>query len=387
MSAVKETHIQIMKRTLPSRSLEEPAMSDDTRRPDPASGAATPSAPPRNRGLIRSIAHRLAGERLALPIEGRLASFDGAIGWLNSEPLTPTGLRGRVVLVDFWTYTCVNWIRTLPYVRAWAAKYAAAGLTVVGVHTPEFGFEHTVDNVIAAARGFDVGYPIALDNDYAVWGAFANHFWPAIYLADVDGRIRHHHFGEGEYAATEMVVQQLLLDAGAGDIDQDLVMAEPRGLEVAADWRSLRSPETYTGYRQSTGFTQEPVATFDEPGVYAAPARLPVNAWGLAGTWTVARHAAVSNTPSGRVAFQFHARDLNLVMGPASRGASIPFRVFLDGQLADGASGVDVNPDGRGIVGDQRTYQLIRQPGPIAPRRFEIEFDDAGVEVYCFTFG
>jgi thiol-disulfide isomerase/thioredoxin len=362
-------------------------MFDDTRSPDLTSRAATTSVPPSKRGLIRSIAHRLAGERLALPIEGRLASFGGATGWLNSEPLTPEGLRGRVVLVDFWTYTCVNWLRTLPYVRAWAAKYADAGLTVVGVHTPEFGFERNVDNVIAAARNFDVGYPIALDNDYAVWGAFANHFWPAAYIADVDGRIRHHHFGEGEYAATEMVIQQLLLDAGADDIDQDLVMVDPRGLEVAADWRTLQSPETYVGYGQSTGFAQENVARFDEPDVYAAAARLPVNSWGLSGNWTVARHAAVSNEPGGRVAFQFHARDLNLVMGPASRGASIPFRVVLDGQLADGAYGVDVNPGGRGIVSDQRTYQLIRQPRPIASRRFEIEFGDAGVEVYCFTFG
>jgi thiol-disulfide isomerase/thioredoxin len=362
-------------------------MSDDTRSPDPASGTATTSAPPRKGGLIRSLAHRLAGERLALPIEGRLASFDGATGWLNAAPLTPAGLRGRVVLVDFWTYTCVNWLRTLPYVRAWAAKYADAGLTVVGVHTPEFGFEHTVDNVVAAARAFEVGYPIALDNDYAVWGAFANHFWPAVYLADGEGRIRHHHFGEGEYAATEMVIQQLLLDAGADDIEQELVLVEPHGLEVAADWRTLRSPETYLGHRQSTGFAQESVARFDAPADYAAPARLPLNAWGLAGSWTVARHAALSNERGGRVAVQFHARDLNLVMGPAARGASLPFRVFLDGQPAEGAYGVDVKADGRGIVGEQRTYQLIRQPGAIADRRFEIEFGDAGVEVYCFTFG
>jgi thiol-disulfide isomerase/thioredoxin len=330
--------------------------------------------PPNSRGLIRSIAHRLA-------------SFDGATGWLNSAPLTPEGLRGRVVLVDFWTYTCVNWLRTLPYVRAWAAKYADGGLTVVGVHTPEFGFERTVDNVVAAARNFDVGYPIALDNDYAVWGAFANHFWPAVYLADVDGRIRFHHFGEGEYAATEMVIQQLLLDAGADDIDQDLVMVEPHGLEVAPEWRTLQSPETYTGYGQSTGFAQEAVARSDEPEVYTAPARLSVNSWGLSGNWTVAEHAVVCNEPGARVAFQFHARDLNLVMGPASRGGSIAYRVFLDGQLADDAYGVDVNSGGRGVTRDQRTYQLIRQPGPIASRRFEIEFAEAGVEAYCFTFG
>jgi thiol-disulfide isomerase/thioredoxin len=345
------------------------------------------TAEPRKRGLIRSIAHRLAGERPDLPIEGRLASFAGATAWLNSEPLTPEGLRGRVVLVDFWTYTCVNWLRTLPYVRAWAAKYRDAGLTVVGVHTPEFGFERDLDNVTAAVRRLDVGYPVALDSDYAVWGAFANHFWPAIYLADAEGRIRHHHFGEGEYAATEMVIQQLLLDLGAGDIDQDLVMVDPQGLEVAADWRTLQSPETYTGYQQSTGFVQDDVARFDERAVYVAPARLPLNFWGLSGTWTVTQHAAVCNDPGGRIAFQFHARDLNLVMRPASRGASISFRVLLDGQPADGAYGVDVSPDGRGVVRDQRTYQLIRQPGPIASRRFEIEFADAGVEAYCFTFG
>src|SRR5262245_9247190 len=255
-------------------------MSDDTR--GPASGAATTPGPPRKPGLIRSLAHRLAGERLALPVEGRLASFEGATGWLNSGPLTPEGLRGRVVLVDFWTYTCVNWLRTLPYVRAWATKYAAAGLTVVGVHTPEFGFEHDADNVTAAARALDVGYPIALDNDYAVWSAFANHAWPAAYAADAGGRIRFHHLGEGEYAATEMVIQQLLLDAGADGLDQDLVTVEPRGLEVAADWRTLRSPETYAGYGQGTGFAQEDVARLDAPAVYAPPARLADNTWGLA---------------------------------------------------------------------------------------------------------
>ena len=362
-------------------------MTNDTHRTDRESGAASLSAPPSRPGLLRSIAHRLAGDRLALPVEGRLPSFDGATGWLNSEPLMPEGLRGRVVLVDFWTYTCVNWLRTLPYVRAWAAKYRDDGLTVIGVHTPEFGFERNIDNVVAQARTLGVAYPIAVDSDYAVWRAFANHFWPAVYLADAVGRVRHHHFGEGEYAQTEMVIQQLLLDAGAHDLDLDLVAVEPRGLEVAADWRTLQSPETYVGYGQSAGFASEDVAAFDQPHVYAAPARLPLNSWDLAGTWTVARHAAVLNEPGGRVAFRFHARDLNFVMGPASRGAAIPFRVFLDGQVAGGAHGSDVAAGGSGVVRDQRTYQLIRQPGRIADRLFEIEFLDAGVEVYCFTFG
>jgi thiol-disulfide isomerase/thioredoxin len=362
-------------------------MPDETRSADLSTGAATTPAPAGPRGLIRSIAHRLAGERPALPVEGHLASFTAATGWLNATPLSPEALRGRIVLVNFWTYTCVNWLRTLPYVRAWAARYADAGLTVVGVHTPEFSFEHDIDNVIAAAHRLDVRYPIALDNYYGVWDAFANHFWPAVYLADGDGRIRYHHFGEGEYAATEMVIQQLLLDAGGDGIDQDLVMVEPYGLEVPADWRALQSPETYLGSRQSTGFSQERVARFDEAAVYTADARLPLNSWALSGNWTVAGNAAVANAPDGRVAFQFHARDLNLVMGPASRGAAIPFRVFLDGQPTAGAYGVDVPADGRGIVAEQRTYQLIRQPGVIASRRFEIEFGDAGVEVYCFTFG
>ena len=362
-------------------------MPDDTGSADFASGPATIASPPSKPGLIRSIAHRLAGEQLGLPVEGRLASFNGATGWINSEPLTPEGLRGRVVLVDFWTYTCVNWLRTLPYVRAWAAKYGDAGLTVVGVHTPEFGFERNVDNVVPAARSFGVEYPIALDPNYAVWSAFANHFWPAVYIADGEGRLRYHHFGEGEYAATEMVIQQLLMDAGVDDVDQDLVDVNPVGLEVAADWRTLQSPETYTGYGQSSGFAQDEVARFDEPRAYDAPPRLPLNHWGLSGTWTVARHAAVLNESGGRIAFRFHARDVNLVMGPASQGASIPFRVFLDGQLAEDAHGTDVASDGSGVVNDQRTYQLIRQPGPIDDRTFEIEFLDAGVEAYCFTFG
>jgi thiol-disulfide isomerase/thioredoxin len=336
--------------------------------------------------LIRSIAHHRAGDRRELPVEGRLASFEGATGWLNSDPLTPEDLRGRVVLVDFWTYTCINWLRTLPYLRAWAAKYVD-GLTVIGVHTPEFGFEHNVDNVVAQSGDLGVEYPVALDSDYAVWSAFANHFWPAVYIADKEGRIRFHHFGEGEYPMTEMVIQQCLRDAGAVDIDQELVSVDPRGLEVAADWRTLQSPETYAGYSQSTGFAQEGVARFDEPRVYTPPGRLLLNSWGISGNWTVAEQAAVSNEPGGRIAFQFHARDLNLVMGPSSHGASIPFRVFLGGELAKDAHGTDVDPDGSGVVSDQRTYQLIRQPGTIGDRLFEVEFSDPGVEAYCFTFG
>jgi thiol-disulfide isomerase/thioredoxin len=337
--------------------------------------------------LIRSIVHRPAGEDVvALPVEGRLGSFDGATAWLNSDPLTPERLHGRVVVVDFWTYTCVNWLRTLPYLRAWAAKYQDEGLTVIGVHTPEFDFEGNIENVIAQARALGVEYPIAVDNEYAIWSAFANHFWPALYIADRGGRIRCHHFGEGEYAMTEMVIQQLLF-AGRDDADHDLVAVEPHGLEVAADWQTLASPETYVGYRQSTGFAPEGGRSLDKPNVYTLPNRLRLNEWALSGTWTVAGQAAILNEPGGRIAYQFRARDVNLVMGPSSPGASIKFRVFLDGQLATNAHGTDVSPDGSGTARDQRPYQLIRQSGEISDRLIQIQFLDAGVEAYCFTFG
>src|SRR3954447_13759998 len=304
-------------------------------------------------GVVRSLAHRLGGDRAELPDEGRLASFDGATGWLNSDPLTPEGLRGRVVLVDFWTYTCVNWLRTLPYRRAWDAKYREHGLTIVGVHTPEFGFERNVDNITRQSREFRVEYPIAIDSEYGVWRAFANHFWPALYLADADGRIRYHHFGEGEYAASEMAIQQLLLAAGAEGLDRDLVMVEPNGLEVAADWRTLQSPESYLGYRQASGFAQEDVARFDAPSAYEAPSRLSLNQWALQGGWTVAAHAAVLGESGARIAFQFHARDANLVMGPSAAGTAARYRVFLDGEPATAAHGTDVDASGGGVVDAQ----------------------------------
>jgi thiol-disulfide isomerase/thioredoxin len=338
-------------------------------------------------GPIRSIVHRLDGGAPPLPDEGRLAPFDGAVAWLNSDLLTPESLRGRVVLVDFWTYTCINWLRTAPYIRAWAEKYADAGLVIVGAHTPEFGFEHDLDNVTQQSANLGVTYPIAVDSDYGVWNAFANHYWPAVYLADAEGRIRYHHYGEGEYAQTEMAIQRLLIDAGSGDFDDDLVMVEPAGLEVAADWRTLGSPETYLGYGQSSGFWSEDGSLFDQPHDYDAAARLPLNNWDLSGNWTVRRHASISHAPGARIAFQFRARDVNLVMGPETAGAAIPFRVFLDGEPANGALGTDVDADGRGVVRDQNTYQLIRQSGPVSESRFEIEFDEAGVEGYCFTFG
>jgi thiol-disulfide isomerase/thioredoxin len=362
-------------------------MSGDNGSSDHAPATATMPVAVDPPGLLSSIAHRLAGDPARLPDEGALASFDGATGWLNSPPLSLAGLRGRVVLVNFWTYTCINWLRTLPYVRAWAAKYADQGLTVVGVHTPEFDFEHDRDNVVAQSRALKVTHPIAVDDDYGIWRAFSNHYWPATYLADAEGRIRFHHFGEGEYAMTEMAIQQLLRDAGVADVDQGLVSVDPRGLEIAADFRSLRSRETYLGYGQASGFGSPDGVWADEAHDYTAPARLGLNSWAPTGPWTITHRAAVLAEPGGRIAFRFQARDVNLVMGPSGRGTAIRFRVSLDGRPATAAHGFDVDPDGNGTLTEQRTYQLIRQPGEIAERTFEIEFIDAGAEAYCFTFG
>jgi thiol-disulfide isomerase/thioredoxin len=333
-------------------------------------------------------AHREAGTEI-LPSEGRLPSFEGATGWLNSEPLTPEGLRGRVVAVQFWTYTCVNWLRTLPYVRQWARKYQDYGLIVIGVHTPEFGFERDVENVIAAAQEMRVNYPIALDSNYAVWRAFANHYWPALYIADEQGQIRYHHFGEGEYAMSEMVIQQLLGEAGKEGFDVAFVSVEPQGTEVAADWSDLRTPETYLAYGRSYGFASVDGEHFEEPHDYPEPpsSGLSLNEWAPSGLWTLAEHAAVLGEAPGRIAIGFHARDVNLVMGPSERGVSVAFRVLLDGEVPGAAHGTDVDERGKGTVSEQRLYQLIRQPKPIADRLFEIEFLDSGVEAYCFTFG
>ena len=322
-----------------------------------------------------------------LPDEGPMAGFDGATGWLNSEPLTPEALRGRVVAVDFWTYTCVNWLRTLPYVRAWAAKYHEHGLTVIGVHTPEFGFERDGDNVAAAARDMQVDYPIAMDADYGVWRDFANNYWPALYIADAEGRIRYHHYGEGEYAMSEMVIQQLLRAAGHDGFDPGLVAVDPIGTEVAADWETLRTPETYVAFGRSPGFASPDDAVPNLTHDYPAPMRLGLNQWAPVGVWRLSPHAAILDQPGGRIAFRFQARDVNLVMGPATAGSSVPFRVLLDGEPAGAAHGTDVDASANGTVMQQRLYQLIRQTSPIAERTIEIEFLEAGVEAYCFTFG
>ncbi|NYE20070.1 redoxin domain-containing protein [Microbacterium immunditiarum] len=346
----------------------------------------TAPGPQRNR-IISTIAHWLTGDAGTLPDEGPLAPLDGASGWLNSEPLTAADMRGHVVLVDFWTYTCVNWIRTLPYLREWHAKYEADGLLTVGVHSPEFSFERETDNVTRAARNLDVSYPIALDSDFQVWQAFSNRFWPALYIADANGRLRHHHFGEGEYAQTEMVLQRLLLEAGADMLDTRLVEPSSSGLEVAADWRSQRSPETYLGLTRANGFVRAGVAP---PGVayeYSGQSVLTLNSWDLEGTWTDTGEAIIAGGAGARIAFEFHSRDVNLVMGPGSSGAPIPFAVTLDGNPPGKAAGGHVDSYGHGVLRHHDAHQLIRQPNLFASHRFEIEFFAPAAAAYCFTFG
>jgi thiol-disulfide isomerase/thioredoxin len=324
---------------------------------------------------------------LKLPIEGEMASLGGATGWLNSPPLTVAGLRGKVVLIDFWTYTCINWLRTEPYVRAWAEKYSNQGLVVIGVHTPEFAFEHDADNVRLAVKDMHIDYPVAIDSDYAIWRTFDNEYWPALYFVDAQGHIRHHQFGEGDYERSERVIQQLLAEAGAKDIDGGLVSVDGRGAEAAADWSSLKSPENYVGYGRTEGFASPGDPVLDTTHAYTVPARLPLNHWALSGDWTVGKALITLDRPNGRIVYRFHARDVHLVMGPRTRGASVRFRVLIDGQPPGAAHGGDVDELGNGTVTGQRLYQLIRQRQPISDRQFEIEFLDPGVQAFAFTFG
>jgi thiol-disulfide isomerase/thioredoxin len=298
-----------------------------------------------------------------------LAQLDRAPVWLNSEPLTADGLRGRVVLVDFWTYSCVNWLRTLPYVRAWAERYADRGLVVVGVHAPEFGFEHDLGNVRRAAGELDVGYPVVIDNDFAIWRSFGNRYWPAVYLVDRDGRVRFRHFGEEAYDETERAIQELL---GVGD---GLVRVDAGGLAAAADSDTLGSPETYVGDARG------------ERRVDARADRLALNEWALAGQWTVDAESAVLDAAAGSIAYRFEGRDLNLVLAPAGGGGAVRFAVLLDGEPPGDDHGLDIDEAGGGVVAEPRMYQLVRQRGPVRPRTFEISFLDPGARAYVFTFG
>jgi len=334
-----------------------------------------------------TVEQQMARSTIQLPIRGDIPSLGGAREWLNSPRLTPAGLRGKVVLIDFWTYTCINWRRTLPYVRAWAEKYKDHGLVVIGVHTPEFGFEKALDNVHRAVTEFEIHYPVAVDSDYVIWRAFRNQYWPALYIADAQGRIRHQQFGEGGYERTERIIQQLLTEAGNTDFRRELVSINPQGVEAAADWASLKSPENYVGYEKAEYFASPGDAARDRPRVYTAPSRLGLDEWALVGDWTIGAEAATLKAPSGRIVYRFHARDLNLIMGPTVQGARVSFRVRIDGKPPGSAHGIDVDEQGNGTVSEPRMYQLIRQSEPIADRLFDIEFVGPGVEAFDFTFG
>jgi len=316
-----------------------------------------------------------------------LASLGRATAWLNSPPLAAADLQGKVVLVDFWTYTCINWLRTAPYVRAWAARYKEQGLVVIGVHTPEFTFEEDLDNVRRSAQERGITYPIAIDNYRAIWNGFGNHYWPALYFIDAAGRVRDHHFGEGNYEESELRIRELLVAAGSGGTDRASVSVEALGPEVAADWGSLKSPETYVGHHKAAKFASPGGAALNTRHLYGVPPRLRINQWAFSGEWTVKAEAAVLNAARGRIVFRFHARDLHLIMGPAERRGSVPFRVLIDGRPPGASHGSDADEQGNGTVTEQRLYQLIRQPGPISERQFEIEFLDSGVEAFAFTFG
>ncbi|HGL6717370.1 cytochrome c biogenesis protein DipZ [Burkholderia contaminans] len=326
----------------------------------------------------------------ALPVEGTLPSLDGAVQWLNSPPLTAAGLRGKVVLVDFWTYSCINCLRTLPYTTAWARKYAPYGLVVIGVHAPEFAFERDIGNVKKAVHDLGIDFPVAIDNRFTIWRAFSNEYWPAHYFVDAQGRVRRHHFGEGEYAESERAIQSLLAEAGhpeALNLPIGLAGAPAKGALAAADNADVRSPETYVGYARAEDFMSPGGVVRDAAYHYAEPARPDLNDWGLAGTWQVGAERATLTAPAGRIVYRFHARDLHLVLGPGEDGKPVRFRVTLDGAAPGAAHGSDVDAQGYGTVTGQRLYQLVRQPGAIADRTFSIEFLDPGVNAYAFTFG
>lgn len=324
---------------------------------------------------------------IELPVEGDLPSFAGTTTWLNSSPLTAQGLRGSVVLVNFWTFSCINSIRVLPYLRAWAGKYKNQGLVVIGVQAPEFEFEKNVDNVRWALKDRMIDYPIAIDNNLTIWRAFDNDYWPALYFVDARGHIRHHQFGEGDYEQSEIVIQKLLVGAGSQGVGNQLAKVEGVGIEAAPDWADLRSPESYVGYEQAANFVSPGGESWDKRHVYAGPSNLKLNHWALTGDWTAKKQFALLNAPNGQISYRFHARDLHLIMGPSAPGSAVRFRVTIDEQPPGAAHGVDVDGQGNGTVTQPRLYQLIRQPRPIVDRQLQIEFLDSGVEAYDFTFG
>ena len=319
--------------------------------------------------------------------EGDMPDLDGASGWLNSAPLSSKSLRGKVVMVNFWTYTCINSLRPLPYVKSWASKYHDAGFVVIGVHTPEFSFEHDPTNVDNAVRTLNVTFPVAIDSKIRIWQSFNNEAWPAQYLVDTKGRIRYHHFGEGEYGEIERVIQELLKENGATGLASGTTSLSGVGIEAAPDWTDERSPETYIGYGQAQNFASPEKVHKDSIQIFSAPEKLSLNHWGLSGSWNVNVESAVLQAASGKIVFRFHSRDLNLVLAPAQDGKPVRFVVRLDGAAPGENLGVDTAPDGSSKIRQPRLYQLIRQKGPIVDRTFEIEFLDLGAHAFDFTFG
>jgi cytochrome c biogenesis protein CcdA/thiol-disulfide isomerase/thioredoxin len=327
------------------------------------------------------------GPAVVLGDDGPMPDLSGAVGWINSPPLTSNSLRGKVVLIDFWTYSCINCLRTLPYVEGWAAKYKDAGLVVIGVHTPEFAFEKDRANIEKAVRDLKITYPVAIDSDYKIWRAFHNQYWPAHYFIDGKGRIRYHHFGEGEYDESERVIQQLLRDNGAQSISGGVISVSANGVEAAPGSVNVGSPETYIGYGRGEHFASAESIAKDSGKVYSLAPRLSLNQWGLAGAWKVGEESAVLQTAPGKIAFRFHARDLHLVLGPSKDGKPVRFMVKLDGTPPGEDHGSDTDSNGNATVQEHRLYQLIRQKGPVEDRTFEIEFLDPGVQAFAFTFG
>ena len=323
----------------------------------------------------------------ALSDEGAMPDLDGAVGWLNSAPLSRKVLRGKVVLVNFWTYTCINSIRPLPYLRNWAAKYKDAGFEVIGVHTPEFSFEHEPPNVENAVRNLNVAFPVAIDSNTRIWNSFNNQAWPAQYLVDAKGKIRYHHFGEGDYGDMERVIQELLKENGATGFSSDTTHVSGVGIEAAPDWTDARSPETYIGYRQAQNFASPERVAEGSQRTYSPPAKPHLNQWGLSGSWNVNAESAVLQALPGKIVFRFHSRDLHLILAPTKDGKPVRFKVTLDGAVPAENHGMDTLPDGSGQIREPRLYQLIRQKGPIVDRTFEIEFLDPGVQALDFTFG
>jgi cytochrome c biogenesis protein CcdA/thiol-disulfide isomerase/thioredoxin len=344
-------------------------------------------APVMNAGPSMMMMAAVHQPSVQLPVEGQLPSLAGAVDWLNGPPLTVEGLRGHVVLVDFWTYSCINCLRALPYVEAWAKKYRAQGLIVIGVHAPEFAFERNIDNVRAAVKRLGVDYPVAIDNNYAIWRGFNNEYWPAHYFIDAEGRVRHHHFGEGNYDESEHVIQELLREAGHQEVGSGTVSVSGTGVEAAADVPDVQSPETYIGTDRAKDFVSPGGAKQDEVHAYTAPSSLALNQWALTGDWRVGGQDAVLTQPDGAITYRFHARDLHLVLGPGESGKPIRFQVLIDGHPPGDNHGVDTDAHGDGVINGQRLYQLVRLAGGVDDHTFEIRFLDSGATAYSFTFG